>query len=306
MQTIPRKDEDDSGVAKSEVKKMFKSRFGDEGVMVELDYSQLEVIIQAILTDDKQLQQDIRDRVDFHCKRLAASLGEDYQHVWDMCHIEKDGAYKRGRTNAKKFSFQRAYGAGAGTISDDTGMPRDEVDALIAAEERLYPGVARFDEQLESAIKHNRFPTDKKLFIDGVIFTQGQSYWDSPTGTRYAWKEHVTPIFMHAKGKYTGFSPTERKNYPVQGFGGEIMETMLGVVFRELLQKDRNLVKLVNTVHDCIWLDCHKSAADDARATVQRIMESVPEVFNEAFPKLNITVPFPVESEIGPDMFHLS
>lgn len=301
LQNVPRGDT-------SNVKKMFKSRFGEDGRMCEIDYSQLEVVVQGVLSGDKNLCQDLRDRVDFHCKRLSAKLGEDYQHVWNMCHITEDPVYKKGRTGAKIFSFQRAYGAGADTIANETGMPRSEVDALIEAEEALYPLVKQFDQNLEAEIAANRIPTANNLFIEGVAFKQGESHWDSPTGTRYVWREGIAPEFMHAHGKYTGFSPTERKNYPVQGFGGEIVQTMLGLVWRYFLENDNfgGDILLVNTVHDCLWLDGKGEQFEKVAREVQAILESVPEVFNKAFPDtLNITVPFPCETEVGKDMFDM-
>lgn len=301
LQNVPRGDT-------SNVKKMFKSRFGTEGRMAEIDYSQLEVVVQGVLSRDPQLMRDLNNRVDFHCKRLAAKLHEDYDHVWNMCHKVEDPEYKKGRTNAKIFSFQRAYGAGADTIANETGMPRSEVDALIEAEERLYPMVVSFDKGLEENINRNRIPTANKLFIDGVMFTQGESHWDSPTGTRYVWREGITPQFMHQHGKYTGFSPTERKNYPVQGFGGEIVQTMLGILFRHMLENNRynGDVLLVNTVHDCVWLDGKNELIKQVALKAQDILESVPQVFNAAFPELQVEVPFPCETEIGMDMFTMS
>jgi DNA polymerase-1 len=291
----------------SQVKKMFDSRFKN-GSMAEIDYSQLEVVVQGVLSKDLNLCKDLRDKIDFHCKRLAAKNNEDYLHVWNMCHKVEDTVYKANRTKAKIFSFQRAYGAGAQTIADETGMPKSEVDALIAAEEILYPKVKEFDEFLEHEIRSTRTPTSNNLFVEGVIFKQGEAHWDSPTGTRYTWRESVTPEFMHKHGKYTGFSPTERKNYPVQGFGGEIVQTMLGFVFRYMLKNDRfnGNILLVNTVHDCAWLDGMGENFKTVVKEVQKIMESVPEVFNTAFPELEITVPFPCESELGNDMFTMN
>lgn len=210
------------------------------------------------------------------------------------------------RTSAKEFSFQRAYGAGVDAVVQSTGMSRADVEALIAAENILYPTVAEFDRRLEQAIAVSRVPSPNKLFIEGVAFTQGQGHWDSPTGTRYLWKEGITPEFMHKHGKYVGFSPTERKNYPVQGFGGEIVQAMCGKVFRYMLENDRfgGKVLLVNTVHDCILLDGDKDIIPTVAKQVQKIMESVPEVFNTAFPELQIDVPFPCETEVGVDLFH--
>jgi DNA polymerase I-like protein with 3'-5' exonuclease and polymerase domains len=251
--------------------------------------------------------RDLNNKVDFHCKRLAAKLGRDYDEIWKLHHVDGDPEIGEQRTGAKEFSFQRAYGAGVDAVVTSTGMSKAEVEALVDAEARLYPRVAEFDRQLEATINANRIPTANKLYIEGVAFTQGESHWDSPTGTRYVWREGITPEFLHAKGKYTGFSPTERKNYPVQGFGGEVVQTMLGIVFRYFLENDRfdGNVLLVNTVHDCVILDGVEDYIEEVAVNVQKILESVPDVFNKAYPELNIEVPFPCETEIGRDLFKM-
>jgi len=161
---------------------------------------------------------------------------------------------------------------------------------------------------LEQCIQHNRIPTSNNLFIEGIAFKQGESHWDSPTGTRYIWREGITPQFMHQHGKYTGFSPTERKNYPVQGFGGEIVQAMLGKLWRYMLENDNfgGDVLLVNTVHDCVWLDGVEDKIEAVAKKAQEILESVPVVFNKAFTDINIEVPFPCETEIGSDMFNMT
>ena len=303
MQNIPR-------AGTSKIKQVFTSRFGDEGRMAEIDYSQLEVVIQGVLTEDKQLCQDLRDRVDFHCKRLATKEGLKYEDVLRWCKGDEIPEWVDKRTKAKIFSFQRAYGAGVNTIVESTGMSKNDVEALIAAENVLYPDVLKFDQRLEKHILENRTRVeDRKLFHNGLAFNLYESHWDSPTGTRYVWRENITPEFMHKKGKFTGFSPTERKNYPMQGLGGEIMQTMLGKVWRYFLENDyfNGDVLLVNTVHDCLLLDGKSEELMlPVAEEVQRILETVPEVFNKAFPDtLNITVPFPAETEMGHDLFDM-
>ena len=302
LQNIPRGDT-------SNVKKMFTSRFGEDGRMAEIDYSQLEVVIQGMLTKDKQLCEDLNNRVDFHCKRLAAKLNEDYEHVLHKCKVEEDAEYGAMRTGAKGFSFQRAYGAGVATIVEATGMSKADVEALIAAEQRLYPTVSEFDTALELHINNNAQRSSSQIFHNGIAFNQKVSTWDSPTGTTYKWKQGITPDFMHERGKYTGFSPTERKNYPMQGEGGFVMQTMLGKVWRYFVANDNfnNEVLLVNSVHDCLLLDGkNDEILKPVREDVHRILETVPEVFNKAYPELKVTVPFPAETEVGHDLYNMT
>ena len=302
LQNIPRK-------GTSKIKQVFTSRFKG-GKMAEIDYSQLEVVVQGVLSGDKQLLADLNNKVDFHCKRLAIKVGKTYEEVIHLCKVLEEADWVAQRTGAKNFSFQRAYGAGVAAIVESTGMSKADVEALIEGDEKAYPGISKFDRMLEKTILRNSEKTDRKLFVEGIALTQRESHWDSPTGTRYVWREGIAPEFMHKQGKYTGFSPTERKNYPVQGFGGEIVQTMLGKVFRYFLENDRfdGKVFLVNTVHDCLLLDGDSmESIKPVAIEVQRILESVPEVFNKAFPDtLNITVPFPCETEIGDDLFDMS
>ena len=309
LQTLPRADKDGDGVAKSEVKRMFSSRF-DKGRVAEIDYSQLEVVVQGVLSNDVNLRKDLNNKVDFHCMRLSAKLGRPYEEIWDLHHKQHDPDIGAQRTKAKIFSFQRAYGAGVATLVEETGMPKADVEALIEAENRLYPGVVSFDDRLAKHIDHNATARGGSLFIEGVRFNQKEAHWDSPTGTRYLWKQNIAPKWKQDTGQYTGFKPTERKNYPVQGFGGEIVQAMLGKVFRYFVANDMfdGQVLLTNTVHDCVLLDgIDSDTLNPVVIEVAKILESVPETFNKAFPNtLKIDVPFPVEAEVGNDLFDMS
>lgn len=302
-QNLPRGD-------KSEVKQMFVSRFGDDGEMVEADYSQLEVVVQGVLTEDPQLCQDLRDKIDFHCKRVAAKFASTapnitYEYALDWCKNEAHHEYKAGkveRTKCKIFSFQRAYGAGAATIAEETGMSLEETQALIQAEDALYPGVVTFNADVESAVVKSAEPFHA-LGDDGKWKTYRRGYWQAPTGTMYTWRSYDAPEYARKRGKTDTFNPPEMKNYPVQGTGGEFVQCMIGRLWRHFVANDNygGLALLVNTVHDCEWTDAHKSVRDQVCADAKRILESIPEYYNSRY-GMNITVPFPVEVEYGPNM----
>ena len=235
MQNIPRGD-------KSLVKRMFISRFGRHGRIIEIDYSQLEVIVQGVLSQDKQLCSDIREGIDFHVKRLSAATGDDYRDLKHL-HLSGDPVVSAQRTQIKGFTFQRAYGAGVSAIADSTGMSREQVKQLIIAEEAMYPGISAFDASVEEAIHKSRESLGNPKTINGITYWPKQGQWFSPTGTRYIWTEKETPDFMKEQGKPLGFSPTERKNWPVQGLGGEIVQTIIGKIWREFNKQNNFLNK---------------------------------------------------------------
>ena len=111
MQNVTRADFDAStGEYKSEVKAIFVSRFGDDGEMLEADYSQLEVVVQGLLSLDDNLCKDLINRVDFHCKRVALKNSVSYEFALEHCkNAECDdyAKWKKERTKCKIFSFQR-------------------------------------------------------------------------------------------------------------------------------------------------------------------------------------------------------
>jgi len=295
---------------KSEVKQMFVSRFGDDGCMIEADYSQLEVVVQGVLSGDAQLCEDLRNMIDFHCKRVAAKFAKSrpevtYEYALDWCKNEDHPEYASGkveRTKCKIFSFQRAYGAGAPTIAEETGMTLEETQALIQAEDELYPGIVIFNASVETAVIKSAEPFHA-LAADGSWKTYRRGYWQAPTGTMYTWRSYDAPEYARRRGKTDTFNPPEMKNYPTQGTGGEFVECMLGRLWRHFVANDNygGLAFLVNTVHDCEWTDAHKSVRDQVAADTKRILESIPEFYNERY-GMNITVPFPVEVEYGPNM----
>ena len=240
MQNLPRGNT-------SEVREMFTSRFAD-GRVAEIDYGQLEVVVQAILTRDDNLIADVNAGVDFHCKRLAVKLHEDYEDVLRKCKVDKDPWYDLERTKAKGFSFQRAYGAGKKAIAAATGMPEDEVQTLIDVEEKLYPKVGAYNRWAEATVKKNKVPTEEKSFRG---YTRHFGWHSSPTGKRYGFTEYDAPDFLVRNGTMTSFKPTEIKNYSVQGAAGEMVLAMIGKLWRHFVANGNYGGKalLVNTVH---------------------------------------------------------
>ena len=61
---------------------------------------------------------------------------------------------------------------------------------------------------------------------------------------------------------------------------------------------------LVNTVHDCVWLDCKPEVAGHVGAQAQRVLEGVPAYLKELF-NIDCPVKFPCETEIGDNLLNM-
>ncbi|QWY83418.1 DNA polymerase I protein [Rhizobium phage RHph_X3_9] len=310
LQNLPRNDKDDAGVQKSQVKQMFVSRFGADGEMIEADYSQLEVVVQGVLSKDPNLCEDLRNKIDFHCKRVSAKHKITYEQAVGWCKngvsmpaLEASGYVgKVERTKCKIFSFQRAYGAGEATVAEETGMTLEETHELFLAEDALYPGVVLFNKEVEDACMKSARPF-QAVNDNGEWQTFRRGYWQAPTGTLYSWRTYEAKGWQVKRGIKDSFNPPELKNYPIQGTGGEFVQAIIGLLWRHFIANNFYGGKafLVNTVHDCVWVDSHKDVRDQVCRDVKRIMESIPEFYNNRY-NMGITVPFPVEVEHGPNM----
>lgn len=302
---------------KSAVKQVFESRFG--GHVLQSDFSSLEVYCQAILTACRQLIDDLKAGVDMHCMRLAVKEGMDYAEVYRLCkgwkettasgevihhaHVE-EWDYKR--TGAKVFSFQRAYGAGAKKIASSTGMSLEDVEALIEAERKRYPEIDAYFEARTAEIKRNRRPTSRVVphpEFPAIMCQLGISRVSTPDGKLYTYVESPAMGFMVKRGETASFSPTEIKNYEVQGLGGEWMKAAMWLAIRAFYARGNfdGLALLVNTVHDAMYADVHRDLRLQAGALLHACMLEA-STFMEYHFSWKLPLPVPSDTVYGANM----
>lgn len=298
---------------KSDVKLLFKSRFAG-GKIIQSDFSSLEVYVQANLTLCKQLIEDLRSGLDLHCVRLAAKEKMEYADVLKLAKgytlpdgtrvdAEKEWDYKR--TGAKVYSFQRAFGAGAKKIAASTGMALEDVEALSAAEDERYPEIPAYYEKITLAIKGNRKPlrTVPHLELPGVMCNIGKSWFRTPDGKLYSYEEKGAPEYLVKRGVNASFSPTEIKNYVVQGTGGEWAKAGMYLAVRAFYKRRNFGGKglLVNQVHDAVYVDADAAVAFEAAALLHACMEAASDYMEYTF-KWTIPVPVPSDTTWGDSM----
>lgn len=290
---------------KSDVKLVFVSRFNG-GKIIQSDFTALEVYVQAILTNCRQLIEDLKAGLDMHCVRVAQKEGMDYAEVYRLAKVEGVPEWDTKRTKAKVFSFQRAYGAGAAKISESTGMPLEEVEALIKAETERYPEIDAYYELVTAAIKRNRRATSKFIphpTLRGAMCQIGKSHFITPDNKRYSYEEQPSPEYLAKRGHMASFSPTEIKNFIVQGLGAEWMKAAMWTMVREWYKRGnfggRSL--LVNTVHDASYLDVAPELAEESAALLHACMEGANEVIRRWF-GMAVQVPVPSDTVMGNNM----
>lgn len=126
-------------------------------VMVSTDFAAVELRVLAALADVKNMKRAINAGEDLHSFTARMVFGE--------------GFTPKHRKISKGIAFGKVYGGGAATIQRQTGAPMAEVQAALAAYDRVYPEVKRMSgrwqrEARETGMVHvsvtgRRLPLDR-------------------------------------------------------------------------------------------------------------------------------------------------
>lgn len=304
LQNLPKGD-------KSEAKSLFVSRF-DGGSVIQSDFSSLEIYVQANLTNCMNLVRDLIAGLDMHCKKLAAKEGKTYEEVCLLCKGDetkgikpvKEWIYKRG--GAKSYSFQVAYGAGVDKIAADTGMPVEDVQGFLDADKKEYPETFEFFDRLGAQLHKTRTRTE--IWVQHDVSKEQvrlhRAHWQSPTGKIYAWTETTSPDFVYKRtGRTTSFTPTQVKNYPVQGEGGEWAKAAMWLAVRAFYREKNfnQFALLVNQVHDALYADSDETTRVVAASLLHACMMEA-STFIEYYFGWELHVPVPSETTYGSSM----
>lgn len=282
----------------SEIRKGFSSRY-PEGVICEIDYSQIEVVVLAYLSQDENLILALEQGLDLHCRTLAESKQMPYEEVFRLCKVEKHPDWISARTAAKAATFAKQYGAGTKTIAKLSGLPESEVMILEKGYNNLYPKVTYFNEFVESTILNQRYidvimeaPSGKGNLI------YYKSYYITPTQRKLTFKDRYSEKYE----KVLSISKQEMMNYPIQSLAADILKIKLGELYRYFLScpfYKAGKVKLINTIHDSILLDFEtEQLCLDRIGEIKALLEDVKTSFKKIF-DLNFNVPIKVEYKHG-------
>ena len=316
LQNLPRPDEDGDGVAKSKVKQVFTSRFGENGRITEVDYSALEVVMSCVHTGDKKLLGLLQAGTDMHCYRLAFQEQLPYEEVYERCHNKKhelNPVWKAMRTAIKAPSFAAQYGATARGIAFATGCTVEFAQAFLDNEAALFPQTIGFravvKEEVERTGAAGRMYREQA--DDGSYRIYRIGTWTSPAGARYSFRQKEqwkAPAEGMRKQKVMDYKETEMANYWCQGEAFFLMAVAAGMVLRALLARDwfDNQVCLITNVHDALYLDsANPEVGREASLLVKQCMEDAPKRIHQLWPNYGIIgeVPFPAEAEMGVSMY---
>ncbi len=230
--------------------------------LVNCDVKGLEVVVAAQLSGDKVLCQEIIDKVDIHdTNREAFNLGEG----------------KTGRLVAKIFKFRLIYGGSAYSYANDpdfrgVSIRQDFWQGVIDRYYAKYTGIAKWHKQL-------------------ILEAQTNGRLTIPSGRYYP----ISPDYT----KREPWPHTIIKNYPVQGFGAELV-MLARLRANQLLSESGLEAQLVGTIHDSIVVDTPTANLYNIGKMLKQSVEEVPQYVKRLF-NYDFKLPLTCEIAYGPN-----
>ena len=157
-----------------------------------------------------------------------------------------------------------------------------------------------------------RHVSTKKAFWDGVV----EQYFDKYKGMRRWHTELIQTAQRDGKltipsGRFYPFSPlpngewpiTQIKNYPVQGFGADLV-MLARLETRRRIRESGLPILLVSTIHDSIVVECPEKHVQEAGKILFESIEAVPRLCKQVF-GYDFRLPMTSEVQYGPNKKNL-
>lgn len=208
-----------------------------EYVIVDADYSQIELRLLAHISGDENMIRAFREGIDIHTSTAATVFG-----------VGEDEVTPEMRKRAKAVNFGIMYGIGAFSLSDDIGVSRAEAQEFI---DRYLEGYPRIDLYLKSVIA--------KAYEQGYV-------------TTLFGRRRYIPELAGSNKMQQKFGERVAMNSPIQGTAADIIKVAMIRVHRALREKGLD-ARLILQVHDELLLEAHRSCAEEARSLLKEEME---------------------------------
>ncbi|MGI5878076.1 MAG: DNA polymerase I [Christensenellales bacterium] len=215
---------------------------GPGRVLVDADYSQIELRVLAHMADDPGLIDAFRRGEDIHRRTASQVFGVPMEDVTDAM-----------RSSAKAVNFGIVYGISDYGLSRQLGIPRSEAARYIGRYLSTFAGVRQFMEET-------------------LALGRERGYVETMFGRRRA-----APGLR--SGNYNVRSAAERMamNAPIQGTAADIIKLAMIAVHRALAERKLR-ARLILQVHDELIVDAPAEELAEVTQLVRDAMERVAEL----------------------------
>ena len=206
-------------------------------VLVDADYSQIELRILAHITGDEHMQQAFLNGEDIHRSTAAKIYG-----------IPQEEVTSRLRSSAKAINFGIMYGKGAYSLAKDIGVSVKEADAFLKNYLAAFPKVSGY--------------MDKT-----IADAKACGYVSTLFGRRRALPELASSNFnVRSSGERMA------RNTPIQGTAADVIKLAMVRVWKRL-RNEKMESRLILTVHDELIVEAPQAEAEKAAQILREEME---------------------------------
>ena len=206
-------------------------------VLVDADYSQIELRILAHVTGDEHMQNAFRSGEDIHRSTAAKIYG-----------IPQSEVTPRLRSSAKAINFGIMYGKGAYSLSKDIGVSVKEADAFLKNYLAAFPKVDGYMEKT-------------------IADAKDRGYVSTLFGRRRA-----LPELSSSNRNIRASGERMARNTPIQGTAADVIKLAMVRVWRRL-RDEKMESRLILTVHDELIEEAPEAEAAKAASILREEME---------------------------------
>lgn len=218
------------------IRKAFLASEG--GVLVDADYSQIELRVLAALSDDKEMLDAFKHGLDIHRKTASEVFHVDYEDVNDL-----------QRSEAKAVNFGIVYGISDYGLSQNLNIPRKAAKEYIDNYLGHFVGIKDY---MSEEIKNGK----DKGYVE-TIFK----------------RRRYIPELNAKNFNIRSFGERIALNTPIQGSAADIIKIAMVKVYNEL--KKRNLKsKLIIQIHDELVVDTAEDELEEVKELMKDLMEN--------------------------------
>ncbi len=221
----------------SEIRKMFIP--ADGNVLVDADYSQIELRLLAHISGDRGMQEAFLSGGDFHAETAAK-----------VFHVPPREVTPEMRRRAKAVNFGIVYGISAFSLSQDIGSTVAEAKDYMDAYFATFPGVRKY---MDAVVEGAR----EKGFVETLFH-----------------RRRDLPELTSSNHNLRAFGERVALNMPIQGTAADIMKMAMLAVWRRL-KTDLPQARLVLQVHDELIVECPEADAPEVARILEGEMERV-------------------------------
>ena len=221
----------------SEIRRMFVP---DDGcVLVDADYSQIELRILAHMAGDEAMCRAFASGQDIHTATAA-----------QVFHVALDAVTPEMRRSAKAVNFGIVYGISAFSLSQDIGVSVAEAKAYMEAYFTTFPGV--------------------RQYMTGVVEKAKETGYVETLLHR----RRELPELKSSNFNMRAFGERVALNMPVQGTAADVMKLAMVAVWKRLRQEGLR-ARLVLQVHDELIVECPEAETEQVKRLLTEEMERV-------------------------------